>query len=59
MSIVTAGDATTTPFEQIIIAAGEQAKAALSAFDNLIRHGAVEVVEPPKLAAWSRTRLSG
>ncbi len=32
-----AGDATTTPFKQIIIAAGDGAKAALSAFDHLIR----------------------
>jgi alkyl hydroperoxide reductase subunit F len=31
------GDATTTPFKQIVIAAGEGAKAALSAFDYLIR----------------------
>ncbi len=33
-----AGDATTTPYKQIVIAAGEGAKAALSAFDHLIRH---------------------
>jgi alkyl hydroperoxide reductase subunit F len=32
-----AGDCTTTPFKQIIIAAAEGAKAALSAFDHLIR----------------------
>jgi alkyl hydroperoxide reductase subunit F len=32
-----AGDATTVPFKQIIIAAGDGAKAALSAFDHLIR----------------------
>jgi alkyl hydroperoxide reductase subunit F len=38
--VFAAGDATTTPFKQIIIAAGEGAKAALSAFDHLIRHGA-------------------
>ena len=31
------GDATTTPFKQIVIAAGEGARAALSAFDHLIR----------------------
>ena len=35
--VFAAGDATTTPFKQIIIAAGEGAKAALSAFDHLIR----------------------
>ncbi|ALL15044.1 alkyl hydroperoxide reductase subunit F [Caulobacter henricii] len=32
-----AGDATTTPYKQIIIAMGEGAKASLSAFDYLIR----------------------
>jgi alkyl hydroperoxide reductase subunit F len=32
-----AGDATTVPYKQIIIATGEGAKAALSAFDYLIR----------------------
>ena len=36
--VFAAGDATTTPFKQIIIAAGEGAKAALSAFDHLIRN---------------------
>ena len=35
--VYAAGDATTTPFKQIIIAAGDGAKAALSAFDHLIR----------------------
>jgi NADH-dependent peroxiredoxin subunit F len=35
--VFAAGDATTTPYKQIIIAAGEGAKAALSAFDHLIR----------------------
>ena len=35
--IFAAGDATTTPFKQIIIAMGEGSKAALSAFDYLIR----------------------
>ena len=38
--VFAAGDATTTPYKQIIIAAGEGAKAALSAFDHLIRHSA-------------------
>jgi alkyl hydroperoxide reductase subunit F len=36
--IFAAGDATTVPYKQIVIAAGEGAKAALSAFDYLIRH---------------------
>ena len=35
--VFAAGDATTAPFKQIVIAAGEGAKAALSAFDHLIR----------------------
>ena len=35
--VFAAGDATTVPFKQIVIAAGEGAKAALSAFDHLIR----------------------
>jgi alkyl hydroperoxide reductase subunit F len=35
--IFAAGDATTAPFKQIIIAAGDGAKAALGAFDHLIR----------------------
>jgi alkyl hydroperoxide reductase subunit F len=38
--VFAAGDATTVPYKQIIIAAGEGAKAALSAFDHLIRHSA-------------------
>ena len=36
-----AGDVTTVPYKQIIIATGEGAKAALSAFDYLIRNPAV------------------
>ena len=35
--VFAAGDATTVPYKQIVIAAGEGAKAALSAFDYLIR----------------------
>ncbi len=35
--VFAAGDATTTPYKQIIIATGDGAKAALSAFDYLIR----------------------
>lgn len=35
--IFAAGDATTVPYKQIVIAIGEGAKAALSAFDYLIR----------------------
>lgn len=36
--VFAAGDVTTTPYKQIIIAMGEGAKAALGAFDYLIRH---------------------
>jgi alkyl hydroperoxide reductase subunit F len=39
--VFAAGDATTVPFKQIIIAAGDGAKAALGAFDYLIRTPAV------------------
>ncbi len=37
--VFAAGDCTTVPYKQIIIAMGEGAKAALSAFDTLIRQG--------------------
>jgi alkyl hydroperoxide reductase subunit F len=39
--VFAAGDCTTVPYKQIVIAAGEGAKAALSAFDHLIRMPAV------------------
>jgi hypothetical protein len=35
--VFAAGDVTTVPYKQIVIAAGEGSKAALSAFDHLIR----------------------
>lgn len=35
--VFAAGDVTTVPYKQIVIAAGDGAKAALSAFDHLIR----------------------
>ena len=35
--VFAAGDCTTVPYKQIIIAAGDGAKAALSAFDHLMR----------------------
>jgi alkyl hydroperoxide reductase subunit F len=38
--VFAAGDVTTVPFKQIVIAVGEGAKASLGAFDYLIRHGA-------------------
>jgi len=40
VGVFAAGDATTTPYKQIVIAAGEGAKAALAAFDYLIRQAA-------------------
>jgi len=41
--VFAAGDCTTVPYKQIVIAAGEGAKAALSAFDHLIRMPALPV----------------
>ncbi|WP_404937025.1 alkyl hydroperoxide reductase subunit F [Pseudomonas sp. JDS08PS003] len=38
--VFAAGDVTTVPFKQIVIAVGEGAKASLSAFDHLIRTSA-------------------
>jgi alkyl hydroperoxide reductase subunit F len=35
--VYAAGDVTTVPYKQIVIAMGEGAKAALSAFDDRIR----------------------
>jgi alkyl hydroperoxide reductase subunit F len=35
--VFAAGDCTTVPFKQIVIAAGDGAKAALGAFDHLMR----------------------
>lgn len=43
--IFAAGDATTVPYKQIVIAMGEGSKAALSAFDFLIRHSESEEQE--------------
>jgi alkyl hydroperoxide reductase subunit F len=42
--VFAAGDVTTVPYKQIIIATGEGAKAALSAFDHLIRSDDDEAV---------------
>ena len=41
--VFAAGDCTTVPFKQIVIAAGDGSKAALSAFDHLIRMPVVAV----------------
>jgi NADH-dependent peroxiredoxin subunit F len=40
--VFAAGDCTTVPYKQIVIAAGDGAKAALSAFDHLIRQPVVQ-----------------
>ncbi|MBV5325666.1 MAG: FAD-dependent oxidoreductase, partial [Rhodospirillaceae bacterium] len=44
--VFAAGDVTTVPYKQIIIATGEGAKAALSAFDHLIRADDEPAVAP-------------
>jgi alkyl hydroperoxide reductase subunit F len=49
--VFAAGDCTTVPYKQIVIAAGEGAKAALSAFDYLIRHSAPAAATEPALAS--------
>lgn len=43
--VFAAGDCTTVPYKQIVIAAGEGSKAALSAFDHLIRQPVVAPAE--------------
>ena len=43
--VFAAGDATTVPYKQIVIAMGEGAKAALSAFDYLIRLAPAELAQ--------------
>ncbi len=43
--VFAAGDATTVPYKQIIVAMGEGAKASLSAFDYLIRTAPVEELQ--------------
>ncbi|MFT3804691.1 MAG: alkyl hydroperoxide reductase subunit F [Burkholderiaceae bacterium] len=45
--VFAAGDATTVPYKQIVIAAGDGAKAALSAFDHLIRTSAPQDAAAP------------
>ncbi|WP_380779721.1 alkyl hydroperoxide reductase subunit F [Sphingomonas sp. R86520] len=49
--IFAAGDATTVPFKQIVIAMGEGSKAGLSAFDYLIRLPAEETFDWEQAAA--------
>jgi alkyl hydroperoxide reductase subunit F len=49
--VFAAGDVTTVPFKQIVIAVGDGAKAGLGAFDHLIRSSFDDVEEPAKEAA--------
>ncbi len=49
--VFAAGDVTTVPFKQIIIAAGDGAKAALGAFDYLVRTPAPAVAAPQQQEA--------
>ncbi|MFN3493043.1 MAG: alkyl hydroperoxide reductase subunit F [Hydrogenophaga sp.] len=49
--VFAAGDCTTVPYKQIVIAAGEGSKAALSAFDHLIRQPAVAPAAAEKALA--------
>ena len=50
--VFAAGDATTVPYKQIVVAMGEGAKASLGAFDHLIRSSA------PAPAAMASARVS-
>jgi alkyl hydroperoxide reductase subunit F len=49
--VFAAGDVTTVPYKQIVIAAGEGSKAALSAFDYLIRQPVATAQEPAEAVA--------
>ena len=49
--VFAAGDVTTVPFKQIIIAAGDGSKAALSAFDHLMRAAPVVAAAPEAMPA--------
>ncbi|MFL6676474.1 MAG: alkyl hydroperoxide reductase subunit F [Massilia sp.] len=49
--VYAAGDVTTVPFKQIVIAVGEGAKASLSAFDYLMRAPSEELIEAAAAAA--------
>lgn len=48
--IYAAGDVTTTPYKQIVIAMGEGAKVALTAFEDRMRAGAPEAARPANAA---------
>ena len=49
--VFAAGDATTVPYKQIVIAMGQGATAALSAFDHLIRTSAPSQDDAPRAQA--------
>jgi alkyl hydroperoxide reductase subunit F len=49
--VFAAGDCTTVPYKQIVIAAGDGSKAALSAFDHLIRQPAMPAASAAAPAA--------
>nr|WP_060986364.1 alkyl hydroperoxide reductase subunit F [uncultured Acidovorax sp.] len=55
--VFAAGDCTTVPFKQIVIAAGEGSKAALSAFDHLIRMPVVATGAPSGAAVTDRVAV--
>ncbi len=48
--VFAAGDVTTVPYKQIVVAMGEGSKAALSAFDYIIRNAPVDEVTQAELA---------
>jgi alkyl hydroperoxide reductase subunit F len=48
--VFAAGDVTTVPYKQIVIAMGDGSKAALSAFDHLIRSSAPQAASEAKAA---------
>ncbi len=48
--VLAAGDATTVPYKQIVISMGDGSKAALSAFDFLIRHSVDETEDQAQAA---------
>ena len=45
--VLAAGDCTTEPFKQIVVAAGAGASAALAAFEHLVRHPGNETAANP------------
>ncbi len=49
--VFAAGDCTTEPFKQIVVAAGAGASAALAAFEHLMRHPGNETAANPKQEA--------